>query len=76
MSMRIEVFEGKSGWFWHFRASNGRITAVAESFTSKSHAMRAAKSVVRGVVNLWPGKPVWFNATPSPDGKRTILRWS
>lgn len=73
--MKIEVWEGKRGyWYWHFKASNGRVTADSEGFISKGHAMRAAKAVVRGVVNLFPGKPVYFTAKPK-EGK-IIIRWS
>lgn len=53
--MRIEVWEGapsdgRRGWYWHFKARNGKITADSECFPSKSNAMRAAKSVVREVI--------------------------
>lgn len=77
--MHIEVWQnpikgGDQKWRWRFRARNGRITAAAESFPTKSNAMRAAKAVVRGVVNLWPGTPVYFTAKER-DGK-TEIRWS
>lgn len=85
--MHIEVWQGTNRvsettgrvvaqrWHWHFK-NRGRIVADAEAFPSKGNAIRAAKAVVRGVVNLWPGTPVYFTQKPSPDGKRTILRWS
>jgi uncharacterized protein YegP (UPF0339 family) len=52
--MKIEVWKGKSvgakqSWFWHFRQSNGQITADSEVFPTKAHAIRAAKAVVRAV---------------------------
>jgi uncharacterized protein YegP (UPF0339 family) len=76
MSMCAEVWEGKRGFYWHFKGHNGKVTADSEAFPTKGNALRAAKSVVRGVVNLWPGKPVYFTVTPSRDGKKTVLRWS
>lgn len=53
--MHIEVFSDQAKregvptkWFWHFK-NRGRITADAESFPSKSNALRAAKAVVIAV---------------------------
>lgn len=49
--MKIEVFVGSNGdWYWHFRAKNGRVTADAEAYASKANAIRAAKAVVKGVM--------------------------
>lgn len=61
-------------WHWHMKSRNGRVVSDAEAFATKAGAIRAAQSVVRQVVNLFPGKQVYFTATP--DGERTILRWS
>ena len=43
--MHIEVMKLLGGWYWHFK-NKGRITADAESFPTKAHAMRAAKAKV------------------------------
>ena len=55
--MRIEVFPGKKGgWFWHKR-SKGRITADAQKFLSRSHAVRASKAEVRATLKCCGAVP-------------------
>jgi len=72
--MRIEVFHGNDGWFWHFR-NKGRITADSEAFPTKAHAVRAAKAVVVAVFKRVVAKPVlvWEKAEA---GSLTIIVWS
>lgn len=81
--MHIEVFpEGGvtagASWYWHFR-NKGRVTADSESFTSKGHAIRAGKAVVRAVIipSVVDGLPPNF-FTVAADPKRpgvTVIRW-
>lgn len=75
--MQIETYEGEHGnWYWEF-VTRGRVSAPAATpFLSEANALRSAKSVVRGVLDLFPGQPVHFVASRSKDGKRTVLRWS
>lgn len=40
--MKVELFEGKDGWRWRKRASNGEIVSTSEAFDSKYNANRAA----------------------------------
>lgn len=54
--MYIEIFKGKpssakspQAWRWHFK-NKGRITADAEAFPTKTHAIRAAKACVRATI--------------------------
>jgi hypothetical protein len=56
--MHIEVFQSEvtTAWFWHFK-NKGRITANAESFPSKAHAMRAAKATVKAVLKEYFNYP-------------------
>ncbi len=78
--MHIEVWQSNLGakqWHWHF-LSKGRITACAESFPTKSHALRAAKAVVRGVLKrlstaTFHPDPPRFESSVS-DGK-LIVKW-
>lgn len=48
--MRIEVWQGENDqWYWHIRSRNGKVVSDSEGFTSKQHAIRAAKACVRGI---------------------------
>ena len=78
--MHIEVWEGEGpagAWFWHFVARNGKITADAEPFISKAHAIRAAKAVVRGVVKPFADRyqPIVFTTSKDAIGV-TRIEWS
>lgn len=43
----IEVLQGESGsWFWRIKASNGKIEASSETYSSKAKAVKTAKSIV------------------------------
>lgn len=40
-----EVLKNTAGkWFWHERAGNGKIMDLAQAYSRKSSAVRAAKS--------------------------------
>ena len=65
--MYIEVFQQKPQdhqlpvaeslqWYFHFKQTNGRIIAVSESYVTKGNAVRAAKTVVRGIAKTLLGK--------------------
>jgi hypothetical protein len=59
--MHIEVWfddenNPRQPWHWHFK-NKGRITAAAESFPSKGHAIRAAKAVVKAVLKAYFNYP-------------------
>lgn len=75
--MHIEVWKtgtSKQPWHWHFK-NGSRITADAEAFPSKAHAIRAAKAVVRAVVKHADGSYIAeFVMKEGKDGK-TIIRW-
>jgi hypothetical protein len=83
--MHIEVFPGMNAyvtpnnvlvsdtWFWHFR-NKGRITADSESFPTKAHAVRAAKSVVKAVLQIERLKVVPL-FRQHMDGYTTIITW-
>jgi uncharacterized protein YegP (UPF0339 family) len=47
MTTRGPTFEVKKNvdgkWFWHERSSNGKIVDVAQAYSKKSNAVRAAK---------------------------------
>lgn len=83
--MRIEVWHGKVGkrqaWFWHLRAKNGKIVTDAESFPSRSHALRAAKALVRSIVKPVSAEFIVFELWLPGSRKgmapgRSELRWS
>lgn len=43
----FEVMPNRGGeWFWHERASNGKIKSVSESYASRGNAIRAARAKV------------------------------
>ena len=73
----IEIWQsppriGDQRWHWHLK-SKGRVVTDAESFPSKGNAIRAAKAVVRGIINAFPGKEIYF--TEEKKGDMTIIRW-
>ncbi len=80
--MQIEVWQsppriGDQKWHWHFR-SKGRIVSDAESFPTKGNAVRAAKSVVRGVLkrlNTSAFHPDPPRLESSVVGDLTIIKW-
>jgi uncharacterized protein YegP (UPF0339 family) len=59
--VKIEILQAQGGkeWFWHFK-NKGRIIAVSETFPSRSNALRAAKSCVRGVLKPMPTRVPLF----------------
>ena len=75
--MHIEVWKSgtsKQPWHWHFK-NGSRITADAEAFPSKVHAIRAASSVVRAVIKKLDGSlTIVFVQKERKDGK-TIIQW-
>lgn len=42
---KINVFEGKNGWYFHLLASNGKISEGSQAYSSKSNAKRAARKL-------------------------------
>lgn len=51
---RIEVWPAakRDQWYWHLVARNGRIVLTGgEGFTSKAHALRAVRSIIKAVAN-------------------------
>ena len=73
--MHIEVMKMLGKWYWHFK-SKGRITADAESFPTKAHAMRAAKAVVKAVVKLTPSYTDPTFKTTKVDDNLFHITWS
>lgn len=82
--MHIEIFkrggfnkakqcETPHAWFWHFK-NKGRITADAEPFPTKAHALRAAKAVVTAVLKPTGAAP-HFTAVLSKDTTITKITW-
>lgn len=77
--MRIEVWQspprvGDQRWHWHLRANNGRIVTDAESFPTKWHALRAAKTMVRSIVaRLDAHLKITFESKQSGD--KLIVKW-
>lgn len=66
--MKIEVLKttGRQPWHWHFK-NKGRITAAAEAFPSKAHAVRAAKAVVKATLLVaGVGTPKFVTKTLDP----------
>lgn len=44
--MKIFVFKGENGqWYWHIKASNGKIICQSEGYKRKGGAMKAIKSL-------------------------------
>jgi hypothetical protein len=73
MSVRIEIWQANEKWFWHVRASNGRVTSDAESFPSRSNAIRAAKRVVATITEPMGVIPL-FAQRMEKDGT-LVLTW-
>lgn len=80
--MHIEVFEGYSltnstdpAWYWHFKAKNGKVTADSEAFPTKAHAIRAAKAVVRAVMNC-PSGGLTVQFTQHESEGCLVIKWS
>jgi len=41
---KIEVFKGANNkWYFHVRATNGKITSASQGYSTKGNAQRAAK---------------------------------
>lgn len=73
--MQIEVYKENDKWRWGF-VQRGRVSLMEKVYTSEVNASHAAKNIVRGVLDLFPGQPVHFEATRNADKTRTVLRWS
>lgn len=73
--MQIEVFQGirKNDWRWHFR-NKGRITADAEAFPTKAHAIRAGKAVVKAVIKRTGEIAPEFQS--KKVGETTVIVWT
>jgi len=76
--MHIEIWYDEpqndgQGWFWHFK-NKGRITAYAEAFPTRGHAVRAAKAVVKAVFKEAKGMTVQFVETEANSVTR--IKWS
>lgn len=49
---RVQVFPGQiSGWYFHRRSRNGKVTAPSENYTRRYNAIKAARK-------LFPGDPI------------------
>lgn len=67
MSARFEVCRGDSGWWARFRAANGRVVWVTETYTRRRAAERAVL-VICGAQGFW--------ATPVDRNLgRQYVRW-
>lgn len=85
--MHIEVFPDKdsyidpngklvaTSWYWHFKAKNGKVTADSEAFPTKAHAIRAAKAVVRAVMNC-PSGGLTVQFTQHESEGCLVIKWS
>ena len=49
---KIEVFHGKDDWrwYWRVRASNSKIVAQSEGYSSKDNALRGASALRRAMI--------------------------
>lgn len=41
----IQLFKGEDGWRWRLRATNGKVLATSEAYSSKDKAEQTAKAV-------------------------------
>lgn len=81
--MHIEVFErpivadAKTAWYWHFRASNGRIVADAQRFDTRAQAARAAKACVKAIVTcvILSSAPVFSKIKYHAPSKTYRITW-
>jgi hypothetical protein len=73
--MHIEVMKLLGGWYWHFK-NKGRVTADAESFPTKAHAIRAAKAVVKAVIKPLPSYADPVFKTTKVDDNLFHITWS
>lgn len=77
--MKIEIWKAKGArwWYWHFKAGNGEITANAEPYPSRAHAVRGGEGQVRSIMKPTGVKPK-FLVKVNPDGARfhTVITWS
>lgn len=48
--MAIEIFRGRDGWHFRLRYDNGRIAASSEAYASHANARRAARDLVKAIV--------------------------
>ena len=82
--MKIEVFRGigvtprshRNSWYWHFKATNGKVTADSEAFPTKAHAVRAAKQVVRQVIKKHSSYPVAFWESKVTALNEVTITWN
>jgi uncharacterized protein YegP (UPF0339 family) len=61
MSARFEVVRGDSGWWARFRAGNGRVIWVTETYTRRRAAVAALHQIALTPPNL-PHKVVGFGS--------------
>jgi uncharacterized protein YegP (UPF0339 family) len=48
---QIEVYSGRTGYYWRARDRNGHIVADgSEAYSTRSNARRAARSIIRSLV--------------------------
>jgi uncharacterized protein YegP (UPF0339 family) len=52
-SARFEVCRGDDGWWARFRAANGRIVWVTETYTRRRAAVRAIRALVDPFRGCW-----------------------
>lgn len=56
MKLRLEVKQSKrSKWFFHFKASNGKIVLVSEEYSSRAKCMQTVKAVAECCVRASRG---------------------
>lgn len=41
----VELLKGKTGWYWHIKAENGRVLAHSEIYEKKSSAEKIARTM-------------------------------
>ena len=50
MTSKVEVFQGKSDWYFRVIAANGEIVAASEGYTTKAGAEEGVEAMYRATL--------------------------